>query len=59
MQGINIEDNRNKSMNDLHNPCGKCKNFRMDDIVHNIGHCTLNRMERFAEETDCKQFKKG
>ena len=40
--------------------CGKCVNFRMDDPLHNIGHCVVNRMERFSEEANekCTHFKK-
>lgn len=46
-----IEDLRGK---DIPKCCGKCVNFRMDDPIHNIGHCFVNRMERFSEETSEK-----
>lgn len=40
--------------------CGKCTHFHMDDIYHNIGHCDVNRMERFTEEDlNCGMFTMG
>ena len=51
MDGINIRDLRKDPWKDYEGiPCGKCKNFVMDDILHNMGHCKINRMDCFAEE---------
>ena len=27
--------------------CGHCTNWRCDDLLHLIGHCTINRMKIF------------
>lgn len=56
MQGININDWRNGVPENVAN-CGKCIHFHMDDPVHNMGHCDVNRMDRFAEEDpECGKF---
>ena len=41
-----------KKDNDI--SCGMCEYFRIDEPVHNIGHCTINRMERFAGDVEEK-----
>ena len=30
--------------------CGDCVNWRCDDALHLVGHCTVNRMQRFHGE---------
>lgn len=39
--------------------CSNCANWRCDDLLHLVGHCTVNRLDKFyGEEADsCTKYK--
>lgn len=42
------------------NICGNCENWRCDDILHNMGHCRLSRIDKFngADADNCSNYKR-